>query len=388
MKTKAQEVVENVAALLTVDSVKAPGSAATLTFPKPITAADLLEVVYPERQPIIENALDAGDKFSIIGCSKGRKTWFGLQLCLCLAAGRSFLQWNIPKPRKVLLVQFEIRDHRIQDRLLKLANGGNFTREDLRRLTVINARGRAREILSSHKTPAGVHVGWNPDFLAWAKAEGFEVILFDPYYKLVIGNENTGEDNKPILEQFDLLAEETGAAPGYIHHTAKGISGDRQAIDRGGGAGVLARDFDSSWNLDNHATEGLHVVEGTFRNHPGGDRQSIRWNSATFMFELDRTPAEIKTSLTKAAGKKTIDMEEARRIITDTLSGGAVVSETVHEDIGDQLDIGDKKQRAVINQMIEEKFIVRHKIGKKDGRTWIFTPQQYREFLQSGSLPS
>jgi RecA-family ATPase len=38
---------------------------------------------------------------------------------------------------------------------------------------------------------------------------------------------------KPVLAQFDRLAESTGAAVVYIHHDTKGAAGERDSRDPG-----------------------------------------------------------------------------------------------------------------------------------------------------------
>jgi RecA-family ATPase len=38
------------------------------------------------------------------------------------------------------------------------------------------------------------------------------VVILDPLYKLLEGDENSAQDMKPLLAGFDRLAETTGAA--------------------------------------------------------------------------------------------------------------------------------------------------------------------------------
>ena len=86
------------------------------------------------------------------------------------------------------------------------------------------------------------------------------------------GDENAAHEVKPVLAILDRMAEETGAAVLYVHHTGKGNAGDRQSIDRAVGSGVIARDFDAQLSIAPHRdhtdTDPLLVVELTARNYP------------------------------------------------------------------------------------------------------------------------
>ena len=75
------------------------------------------------------------------------------------------------------------------------------------------------------------------------KRVGAELVVIDPLYKLVNGDENSAQDMKAY---FDRVMRETGAALLYVHHDAKGSAGDRNIRDRGAGSGVLARDYDAA----------------------------------------------------------------------------------------------------------------------------------------------
>ena len=72
--------------------------------------------------------MDAGDKLAVLASSKLRKSFFFLQLALAMAAGREFLGWRIPRPRRVVYVQFEVREHHTHRRLRNIARAMGITR--------------------------------------------------------------------------------------------------------------------------------------------------------------------------------------------------------------------------------------------------------------------
>jgi hypothetical protein len=131
-----------------------------------------------------------------------------------------------------------------------------------------------------------------------------DIIIFDPLYKLAKGVENAAEDAKIILNAFDILAEQTGAAIIYVHHDAKGSPGDRDVRDRGAGSNVLGRDYDACFTITAHATEpGALVIDVLLRNYKPQESFVIQWegNDDGYMFieQGDLLPNK-KTSRTQA----------------------------------------------------------------------------------------
>lgn len=260
-----------------------------------INAAHWLTTEPPIPDQILEGIFDAGDKFALIGSSKLRKSFFLLMLAISLAAGVNFLEWVVPKRRRVLLVQLEIKEHHFHRRVRRMANAMGITTDDLEdRLRVINARG------------LGINGPGGIDRIKTA-VEDFrpEVIVFDPLYKITTGVENAAEDTKIILNCFDRLAEQTGAAVGFVHHDPKGSPGDRDIRDRGAGSNVLGRDYDAGITLTAHAQNpDSAVVEILLRNYRPQEPFAVTWTEnedGGYRFEVspDVVPDK-KTSRTKA----------------------------------------------------------------------------------------
>jgi len=258
-----------------------------------IDASRWLETEPEAVDPILGNIFDKGDKVAIIGALKQRKTFFVDQMAICLAAGRPFLTWENPKPRRVALIQFEIQSYHKHRRIKRLANALRVTPSDMAdRLQILNARGldiTGRAGLEKI-TPAILNI--NPD-----------IIIFDPLYKLSNGKENAAEDAKIILNAFDVLAQQTGAAILYVHHDAKGSPGDRDIRDRGAGSNVIGRDYDCCFTLTGHAEdEDCIVVETLLRNYAPQDDFVIQWTSDEGKYCFRERPDYLprkKTSKTK-----------------------------------------------------------------------------------------
>lgn len=217
---------------------------------------------------VLEGIFDLGDKLVIIGSSKLMKSFFLLQLLICFSVGLPFLGWKVPKPRKVALIQFELKAHHFQKRLKNICRALEIDPKHLEdRFLILNARGLGLNGPEGVERIKHAIIDFHPD-----------LICFDPLYKIATGAENAAEDAKAILNAFDALAEETDAAVVFVHHDAKGFSGDRDIRDRGAGSNVLSRDFDAGITLTAHATDpGVIVVETLLRNYRQQDAFTIQF---------------------------------------------------------------------------------------------------------------
>ncbi len=248
-----------------------------------LDAGDWLEQAQYEIDPFMENLFDLGDKVAIIGKSKTRKSFFALQLLLAAATGQDFLGYSIPKARKALYVQYEIKDAHMHRRLERTADAMGILPHQLRnRLTIINARGKSISRDTVQK---------------WVKKSGAEIVLLDPIYKLMTDGENAVEDFKPLFQWFDTLAADTGCAVLYVHHDRKGFTGEQDLADRGAGSSIIGRDFDAAFFLTPHEDEQLVVLETLTRNYASEEKRSLAWANC---FSCDDAPARVKTSRSRS----------------------------------------------------------------------------------------
>ncbi len=232
----------------------------------PLNAATWAVEQVPPPDQILDELFDAGTKAVIVAPSKARKSFFLLQMAVTIAGNKSeFLGWRIPKQRRVLFWNLEITPAHLHKRLTWTLHALDMQPGALAdRLHILNSR--------------GADIGLR-QVMVFIKKYGIEVLFVDPIYKLIPGDESGQEEIKRLLRDLDKLCCETGVAIVYSHHTAKGISGDRQTIDRASGSGVLARDFDAMISLVPHVQEGLLVCEQIARSYPPRDAFSIEFNT-------------------------------------------------------------------------------------------------------------
>lgn len=260
----------------------------------PIDASIWLDTEPPAPDQILEDICDLGDKLAIIAPSKMRKSFFLLMLILCLATGRDFLGWHVPKRRRVLLVQMEIQPNHYHRRLNKMACAMGIIPADLGdRLQILNARGMGIRGADGIQKITEI-----------AKQHTSEVICIDPLYKIADGAENAMEDGKVILDAFDKMARNVEATIVYVHHDTKGNQSDKAIQDRGAGSNILGRDYDACITLTPHASEtDAAIVDTLLRNYRPQQPFVILWTedaeTGGYRFELRSEIAPTKKSSAK-----------------------------------------------------------------------------------------
>jgi hypothetical protein len=310
--------------------------------PKGIEVLDTKEwLKLPEApsDPILCNLFDAGDKVVIIGQSKTRKSFFALQLALSLASGRGFLGFISLEKKKVLLVQSEIKKDRYHVRCVKMTNRLNIDPDELESLLIVNSRGAPSQQLLIEKL---------------VEEHKPDVVIIDPFYKLLAGDESKSEDVKPILQFFDSLAEKSGAAIVYVHHDKKGVSGDQQLTDRGSGTGIIGRDFDSAVYLSPHRDlENELVVEFITRNHIPQNPISIEWEGYGFNTS---SSVPLKRTTRSAAREPRATLMTSVTMVKEKLSRLAMTEMRMSllNTTLDELGLPLRIQGAVKEQLIDE----------------------------------
>ena len=88
-----------------------------------------------------------------------------------------------------------------------------------------------------------------PKITAKCKDFNLDVILVDPIYKVLMGDENNASDMGAFCNEFDKIANLLHCSVIYCHHHSKGAQGFKRAMDRASGSGVFARDPDAQLDM-------------------------------------------------------------------------------------------------------------------------------------------
>lgn len=234
-----------------------------------LSFSEALTCDVPEPDQVLKNMLDRGDKMLVVGHSKTRKTFFITQLAFSLAAQVDFLGIEVPKARKVLLVQYEVQPAHFIRRIRRMSEALNLDASHVEnRLLTINARGTRLPF---------------DEIQQIIEREEVEVVLFDPFYKLFEGDESDVESVKEILSIFDRITTQSKCALIYVHHDKKGSTDKTEQRDRGGGTGILARDYDVGLAISEHNNEpDAIVIDILQRNYQPISPITAEWHQDCF----------------------------------------------------------------------------------------------------------
>lgn len=221
----------------------------------------------PQRPELVRGVLRCGHKLMLAAQSKAGKTWAMIALALAVANGYERLEgdgWDdgdgatwLGRPCRrgeVCLFDGEMDVaslwHRID--LVARAMFPDDTTSERRsrgeRLMVRSLRGD-RDIDVSGVLSI-LDEGYGDDARP-------ALVIIDPIYKLMQGEENSNSETRPFLKGLDAIAA-WGPSVATTHHHAKGKAGERQVIDRAAGAGAFGRDPDAFVDLT-----ALDIREGT-----------------------------------------------------------------------------------------------------------------------------
>ena len=195
--------------------------------PEDMFAGDKL----PLPDELISGILRQGGKMSLTGPSKAGKSFLLMELAIAIATGSEWLGHSCT-PKKVLYINFEIDKASMQDRYWHICEAMDIDKNELSGiLDTWNMKGHSAPIQTLKKSLVR----------RCLKGE-YGVVILDPIYKTLMGDENSATDMSKFTAIFDAICNETGVSIIYAHHHSKGSQGSKSAADRSSGSGVFARD--------------------------------------------------------------------------------------------------------------------------------------------------
>ncbi|MEI6193510.1 MAG: AAA family ATPase [Verrucomicrobiota bacterium] len=253
---------------------------------------------------LVRGLLHQGCKMILGGTSKSNKSWCLLDLALSVASGKPW--WGLDcHAAPVVYVNFELQPWALQERLRALRHARPEVAEAGRNLALWNLRGRNADITLLR-----------PKLEEHLSRHKFGLIIIDPAYK-VLGNrdENANGEIADLMNQFEELAQSSGAAVVVAHHFAKGDSTAKSAIDRMSGAGAWARDPDTIMILTPHEEDGAFTVSTILRNLPQLPDFVVAWDYPLMRLAADLNPDALRRP--QAKNKVCTDHEFMEAVLTD-----------------------------------------------------------------------
>ena len=181
---------------------------------KVMDANELINTYKEPPKHIVEHMMVEGGVSLISGTDGVGKTWFGLQMGICIASGKEFLGFAVKK-KPVLIIQFELSPEQLSDRLKKYDLNGT---EGFLDFVVL----KDDDLIF---TDAWKKIEQTID--ARGLVDG--VVLIDNLYTSTNADVSKNQDLKPLLIIVDRLKRTTGNAFALFGHHNK-HEGDREPI--------------------------------------------------------------------------------------------------------------------------------------------------------------
>jgi len=270
-----------------------------------------------EPPELVKGVLHKASKMVLGSNSKGRKTMLLIDCGLSIASGADWLDFQTTQGR-VLYVNMELQKFFFRKRIKLISEAKGLKPERFsKNFDSITLRGHAGE--ASKLIPA---------FIRKIGKKQYDAIIIDPTYKLLgkDGKENETNHIANMLNEFERLAVQNGAAVICASHFSKGNQAGKESMDRIGGSGVWARDPDSLMTLTKHEEDDAMVVEFTLRNHPPIEAFTVRWRD--WLFErCDLDPSKLK----KPGFTAKYSIEQILGVLDDKSLSGAEFKEACQD---------------------------------------------------------
>ena len=187
--------------------------------------------------PLIEGLLRQGHKMLLAGPSKAGKSYSLIELCIAIAEGSKWLQWDCNRG-KILYVNLELDRASCLHRFKSVYEALGLPPDHIDNIDIWNLRGKA--VPMDKLAPKLIRRSLKKRYIA---------IVIDPIYKVITGDENSADQMAHFCNQFDRICTELNSAVIYCHHHSKGTQGQKKSMDRASGSGVFARDPDALVDL-------------------------------------------------------------------------------------------------------------------------------------------
>jgi replicative DNA helicase len=308
---------------------------------------------FPNSESYWEGVLDQQSKIIIGGGSKIGKSMILLNLALSLASGKSYLNFPVLTPVKILFLQAEISDKNLQQRLVQMKN--HLDREISPKMFFV-------------KTVRGLRLETSEGFNSVCKYIDEvrpSVVFFDPLSCFHVRDENKASEMRDLLNRFDQLISKYKISVVISHHHRKPSQQEIKGAYQLRGSGVLF-DWGDGYLTLNHTKERTLSLEFTLRNAESPPKHIILKNENLF-FEV-----------VAIQGVKKLD----NAVILEKLKRDAISHKEITQEVGEEVGVNPKTVARRLNEM--EKQGLLKSMGRKP-KTWqLYLPGQ-KDIVPYGS---
>lgn len=192
---------------------------------------DIARALETEPRPLdfVLPGLVAGTVGSLVAPGATGKSWAAVEITVQIATGKDMLGLGKHTTGHVVMLAAEDPADVLHARLRAISSHlDECEREDLKANTLIlPCLGRSGDLLDDGKTADQIE----------RVAQGARLVILDTLSRWHTGEENERRDAAKVMRALERIAERTGAAIVFLHHTSKAAAlegnGDKQQSSRG-----------------------------------------------------------------------------------------------------------------------------------------------------------
>lgn len=239
--------------------------------------------------------LQAGDVGMLPAPGATGKTFLMLQLAMSIATGTSFAEvWQAPRKGKVVFLTAEDKRDVLHSRLYYMRPPMEWKDDLIANMDVTTLAGSIPRLLTVGKNRVPERGEWFEDMLSLAT--DCRLLIVDPLSRFHNCDENDASHMTMMVQTFEEIAAQTGAAIIFTHHSNKGGqqhgAGGNQSSARGSSAltdGV--RWQMNMWKMSKEEAQEMHVPD------------DVRWKYvALTMAKANNIPMDTVTWLERGEG--------------------------------------------------------------------------------------
>lgn len=187
----------------------------------------------PLKPVVIDGVLREGFKMRLQGPSKAGKSFALIELAIAMAEGTEWIGHKCRQGR-VLYINLELDKNSAINRFASIYRAMGIAPAHKDMIDCWHLRGKTMALDKL-----------TPKLIRRAKDRGYAMIILDPIYKVLTGDENSASEMAKFCNYFDTIATECGCCFVDCHHHSKGGQSGKKSADRSSGSGVFARDPDA-----------------------------------------------------------------------------------------------------------------------------------------------
>lgn len=289
------------------------------------TLYDLLSKNIPSRESLLGDGLIARKDLVIFsGPQKKGKSLLSLNLALCSANGKPWLGFPT-KTLRVGIVQQEIPEEALLDRLLKqLGGGGDYP--FLANIPHLSRRGLKLDAKEGQE-----------ELRRWLDVAKVDLFILDPLYTFHGGDENRARDMGGLFTSLQQIIEDYNLALTVIHHHGKPGQVEREGGDLHRGTSLLRDVSDANWTFTRVPANRFALSEPPSKYVLLSFEQRHCQAPDPLLLHLD--PETLWFEKVEAREVKEVRAEEVRQYVEK--AGGEVLRKTAIEDLKKACGVGE-----------------------------------------------